>query len=81
VRRTVGGPVDGICVQWNDEEGWGSVSAPGLEGEVWILFPMLVMDGYGSLTPGQRVRFTYETPGQDGFPHRGIEVWPTAGEA
>lgn len=74
VRRDVNGPVDGTVVSWNDEEGWGVVSSPAVDGEVWTHFSNIKVTGYKSLRAGEAVRFTYETPGQDGFPHRAVSV-------
>jgi CspA family cold shock protein len=37
---------------------------------------MIVSPGYRSLEPGDRVAFTYEAPGQDGFSYRAVQVWP-----
>jgi hypothetical protein len=34
-------------------------------------------NGYRSVTRGESVTFTYETPGQDGYPHSAISVTPT----
>jgi CspA family cold shock protein len=70
------GPVEGVAVSWHDEDGWGSVSSPLVDGEVFVMFADIRMDGYASLRPGQAVSFTYETPGflQDGYPHRAIAV-------
>jgi CspA family cold shock protein len=63
-------------VRWNDEEGWGVLASPSVRGGVWAHFSMIQMDGYRSLTAGRSVRFTYETPGQDGYPHRAVSVRP-----
>ena len=68
--------VEGVVVIWNDDLGWGALASPAVEGEVWAHFSHVVMEGYSSLRPSQRVRFTYETPGQDGYPHRAISVRP-----
>jgi len=70
------GPVDGTAVLWNDEEGWGALASPDVDGEVWAHFSKLLMDGYKSLRVGQPVRFEYETPRQDGYPHRAASVRP-----
>ncbi len=61
---------------WDEEEGWGAVASPAVEGEVWTHFSNLEMTGYASLKPGQPVTFTYETPGQDGYPHNAVLVQP-----
>lgn len=74
MRRMTHGPVDGRTVLWNDEEGWGALASDDVEGEVWAHFSNVNGTGYRTLRPGQRVRFTYETPGQDGYPHRAITI-------
>jgi len=61
---------------WDDEEEWGALASPEVEGEVGAFFGNLKMDGYRSLRVGQPVRFEYETPGQDGYPHRAVSVQP-----
>jgi cold shock protein len=76
VERTRHGPVEGTVVHWDDEEGWGSLASPVVEGKVWEHFAQLEVEGYRALTPGQSVTFTYETPGQDGYPHRALSVRP-----
>jgi CspA family cold shock protein len=70
------GPVDGTVVLWNDDEGWGVVASPVVAGEVWTHFSDIEGHGYLQLTPGQSVRFTYATPGQDGYPHSAVRVTP-----
>ena len=57
---------------------WGGVTAPGLDGDVWVHFSVVAgpPDDYRELRAGQAVRFTYETPGQDGFPYRAVAVVP-----
>lgn len=75
-RFTRHGPVDGTTVRWHDEEGWGAVASPEVEGQVWVHFSVVVMAGHRTLTPGQVVRFTYQTPGQDGYPHSARRVTP-----
>lgn len=61
---------------WRNDFGWGVPAADGFGrgGLGALLTP--VMDGYHVLRQGHRVRFIYETPGQDGFPHRATEVRP-----
>lgn len=76
VTRSEHGPVHGTVVRWNDEEGWGVLASPSVRGEVWAHFSMIAMDGHRSLVAGQPVVFTYETPGQDGYPHRAVSVRP-----
>lgn len=70
------GAVDGTAVVWHDEQGWGVVSSPDVNGEVWTHFSNVAGTGHRSLSPGQAVTFSYETPGQDGYPHRALWVSP-----
>ena len=72
----VHGPVDGVVVSWNRDEGWGVVEALSVDGQVWTHFSHILIQGYKTLEPGQRITFTYETPGQDGYPHRALSVEP-----
>ena len=76
VSRQERGPVDGTVVTWHDEKGWGVLASPEVDGQVWAHFSNIRGSGYRSLVPGQPVRFTYITPGQDGFPHRATTVQP-----
>jgi CspA family cold shock protein len=76
MKRDRHGTVDGTVLMWNDDEGWGALASPAVEGEVWVHFSNIAMEGYRSLRAGQSVRFTYQTPGQDGYPHRAISVRP-----
>jgi CspA family cold shock protein len=73
-RSETNGPVDGTATLWHDDKGWGAVASPAVEGEVWTHFSNIEMDGFHRLDVGEPVRFTYETPGQDGYPHRAITV-------
>lgn len=57
--------VVGTVRDWYDEDGWGVLLTPdGLT--VFCHFSAVAVDGYATLTPGIRVSFDYETPGQDG---------------
>jgi hypothetical protein len=73
-RREQHGPVTGTVALWLGEEGWGAVASPAVEGEVWTLLADIVADGYRELREGEAVTFVYETPGQDGYPHRAVWV-------
>ncbi|MEU9886656.1 cold shock domain-containing protein [Sphaerisporangium sp. NPDC051011] len=72
-------PVDaatGTVVEWNDDEGWGFIRSADVPGDVFAHFSSIVgMEGYRSLVPGQRVRFTWEQYPQDGFSFRVIHVF------
>ena len=70
------GPVEGVVVLFNNEEGWGALASPAVEGEVWVHFSDIEGEGYKTLTPGQAVRFTYRTYDQDGYPHGAQSLIP-----
>lgn len=58
--------VVGEVESWNAEVGWGVLRTPdGLS--VFCHFSRLDGPGFRMLSPGQRVRFDYRTPGQDGW--------------
>jgi CspA family cold shock protein len=61
---------------WKTDEGWGVVTVDDKEIDVWVHFSNILMDGYKSLTAGQRVECVYEEPGQDGYDARGVSVQP-----
>ena len=67
---------NGTVREFNAEEGFGVIDSENTPGGCWVLFPMIVMDGYRMLKAGQRVTFTFEQPGQDGYDYRAITVWP-----
>ncbi|MFG2195305.1 cold shock domain-containing protein [Streptomyces sp. NPDC048639] len=65
--------------EWHDEDGWGVLDCPGTPGGCWTHFAHVEMDGYRSLTPGQRVELAeWEGPGleQDGYEYRAVRVVP-----
>lgn len=67
--------VRGTVIEWRDEEGWGVLSSPSVEGTVFAHFSNIRdMTGYRFLIAGQAVEFEYETPGQDGCDHRVLWV-------
>jgi len=70
--------VEGECVWWSDEAGWGSLRSGDVASEVFVHFANLRMDGYHTLQPGDRVRFDVEPypPGQDGYFFRAHDVRP-----
>ena len=67
--RTPHPPVVGTVEVWHGEDGWGVLRTPD-DVAVWCHFSQVVMDGYRSLEPGQRVSFDYEVPGQNGYEAR-----------
>jgi CspA family cold shock protein len=73
--------VKGRVESWSDEEGFGVLSSPGVRGEVWAHFSQIRAEGFHRLVAGEPVEFEYETPGQDGFPHRAVWVRSLAAPA
>lgn len=71
----------GTVRNWDDDEGWGVLDAPQTPGGCWAHFSAVTMPGFRSLGAGERVRFVYETPGQDGFDYRAVAVYPVGVEA
>jgi CspA family cold shock protein len=70
----------GTVREWDDDEGVGVIDSPQTPGGCWAHFSMISgMTGYLALTPGQRVVFTFEQPGQDGFGYRAVTIWPASG--
>ena len=59
---------------WDDEQGWGVLDSDATPGGCWAHFAVLDFDGYRTLSPGQQVRLTAESPGQDGYPWRAVRV-------
>jgi cold shock protein len=70
--------VDGECVRWDDDEGWGVLRSDDVESELFAHFADLNMPGFGTLNAGDRVRFEVEPfPwGQDGYFFRAHNVTP-----
>lgn len=66
----------GIVREWSEVDGWGVVDSSETPGGCWTHFSHVAVDGYRVLRPGQRVRFEWTAPGQDGFAYRAVRVWP-----
>lgn len=68
--------VDGVCVWWSDEDGWGALRSDEVESEAFVHFSDVDMTGHQSLRAGQPVRFEVEAypPGQDGYFFRAHNV-------
>lgn len=69
-------PSEGTVREWSDDHGWGVIDSAETPGGCWAHFGVIVSPGYRSLEPGAQVTFTFETPGQDGFDYRAVQVWP-----
>lgn len=66
----------GTVESWNDEEGWGVLVSPEVDGGIWAHFSAIDADGYRRLEPGAVVDFEYIVVpgGQDGYDYRATEV-------
>jgi CspA family cold shock protein len=60
---------DGVVKFWREEKGWGAISSADLPAgrDAWAHFSVIDMEGYRSLTEGQRVEFRYHPARQDSF--------------
>ena len=70
----------GSIREWHAAEGWGVVDSDDTPGGCWVHFSLVAVDGYVEFRPGDRVRFTFESPGQDGWPFRAVRLWPDGRE-
>jgi len=69
-------PSEGTVREWNDDQGIGVIDSADTPGGCWVYYSNIVTDGLGTLTPGDRVTFTYEALRQDEFDYRAVLVWP-----
>ena len=71
--------IAGVVQSFDENEGWGVLSAAEVPGGCFVHYSVIRMDGYRFLRPGQPVRFTFDEPGflQDGYRFRAIDVWPS----
>lgn len=70
--------------EWHDDLGWGVLDSPETPGGCWAHFsvieptrrqgPGMRISAYKTLTVGEQVELTWESPGQDGFAHRAVSV-------
>ena len=72
------GAIGGRVRRWYPEEGWGVLESSELDGAVFAHFSS-IRDGSGrrALEAGQQVTFTWESPGQDGYEHRAVDIFTT----
>ncbi|WP_222122123.1 cold shock domain-containing protein [Curtobacterium sp. 9128] len=70
--------VEGVCVWWDDDEGWGALRSKQVESDVFVHFSAVVTDGFHTLRAGERVEFAVEPfpSGQDGYFFRAHGVVP-----
>ncbi|MFF9620181.1 cold-shock protein [Streptomyces griseosporeus] len=64
--------------EWHDEEGWGVLDCVETPGGCWVHYSALQVEGFRSLSPGQRVELQWEAPGfqQDGYDYRAVSIVP-----
>ena len=64
---------------WLNEEGWGVLRSSEVPEDIWAHFSSVDMEGYKSLTAGERVDVEVERPlpfDQDGYRYRAKRVIP-----
>jgi cold shock protein len=66
---------DGVVRWFNADEGWGVIDSPEVPGGCFVHFSNIQAPGYRELRDGQRVRFTFTAPGQDGCAFSAVSVW------
>ena len=60
--------------EWHDEEGWGVLDSAETPGGCWAHFSAIEMEGFRSLTAGEKVTLEWEAGEQDGFQYRDVRV-------
>jgi CspA family cold shock protein len=66
----------GRVVEWHDDDGWGLIDCPELDGPCWAHFSVVEMDGYRSLAVGTMVRLAAEAMDVDGYRYSATRVQP-----
>ncbi|QZY20922.1 cold shock domain-containing protein [Streptomyces decoyicus] len=69
-------PVHGTVQSWDNEEGWGVLVSPDIQGEIWAHFSAVYAKpgAFTSLDPGESVLFTWEEFPQDDYSYRAVHV-------
>jgi CspA family cold shock protein len=73
--------VQATVKQWSDDEGWGVLSSPDVDGDVWAHYSALHVDGFRTLRVGDTVSaeiVDIGSPNQDGYRYRAERVVPDA---
>ena len=65
----------GTVREYDNDEGWGVIYAPGVPGGCWVHFSAIAAPGYRSLRAGQAVTFRAEPAAQDGYAYVAVKVW------
>ncbi|MFI0898307.1 cold-shock protein [Streptomyces sp. NPDC020983] len=67
--------------EWSDEAGWGVLDSPETPGGCFGHYSDIRMDGFRTLSAGQRVELEWEDPGgpQDGYDFRAVSIVPLPG--
>jgi len=71
-----GDAVTGTVRSYSADDGWGVIDGPEVPGGCFVHFSMIQMPGFRELQAGERVRFTFRRPGQDGCAYTAVSVWP-----
>jgi cold shock CspA family protein len=67
--------------QWNDDEGWGVLTAPDVAEDIWAHFSAMSGDGARSVEVGETVAVVVvdrDGPIQDGYRYRAERIVPDA---
>jgi CspA family cold shock protein len=59
---------------WHANEGWGVLDSAATPGGCWAHFSHISGSGYAALTKGEAVTLRWESPGQDGYGFRAVQV-------
>jgi CspA family cold shock protein len=73
-RRT--GEGEALVREWRSAEGWGVLDSAETPGGCWAHYSHIDAAGYRDLRAGQRVQLTWESPGQDGYEFRAVNIVP-----
>jgi CspA family cold shock protein len=66
--------VRGTVQTWHGDLGWGILTTPGVDGDVWAHFSAIEGTGFKSLEPGDEVEFEYVRAHQEGYRYMAVLV-------
>jgi CspA family cold shock protein len=72
--------IEATVKQWTDDEGWGVLSSPEVDGDIWAHFSALQADGFRTLTAGDTASVEVVDLGgpiQDGYRYRAERIIPS----
>ena len=58
---------------FHEERGWGLISSPAVDGEIWVKYNVIECDGFQNLHAGEKVEFGYQRSPINGG--RNVAVW------